>query len=144
MLTRHSIIIVGPTGGGKSVIIDTLIKTRTAMGFLSRVYTLNPKAVSVTELYGIFNPVTQDWSDGLLANIFRSVNKPIPSNKNERAYILFDGDVDEMWIENMNSVMDDNRVLTLGNGERIRLQSHCQLLFEVTLGIRLVIQSWAV
>lgn len=48
-------------------------------------------------------------------------------------YILFDGDVDALWVENMNSVMDDNRLLTLANGERIRLQRHCALLFEVWL-----------
>jgi len=46
-------------------------------------------------------------------------------------YLVFDGDVDAVWVENMNSVMDDNRLLTLPNGERIRLQNHSKLLFEV-------------
>lgn len=49
----------------------------------------------------------------------------------ERRFVCFDGDVDALWIENMNSVMDDNKLLTLANGERIRLEPYCALLFEV-------------
>lgn len=90
---------------------------------------MNPKACTVIELYGTLDPVTRDWTDGLLSNIFREINKP--TEKNDRKYIVFDGDVDALWVENMNSVMDDNRLLTLANGERIRLQKHCALLFEV-------------
>ena len=99
------------------------------LGVPTKLYTLNAKACSVIELYGTLDPVTRDWTDGLLSNIFREVNKP--TEKNERKYILFDGDVDALWVENMNSVMDDNKLLTLANGERIRLQKHCALLFEV-------------
>ncbi|XP_060639849.2 dynein axonemal heavy chain 10-like [Anolis sagrei] len=129
MLTRHTTMIVGPTGGGKSVVINTLCQAQTKLGLLTKLYTLNPKAMSVIELYGILDPTTRDWTDGVLSNIFREINKP--TDKKERRYILFDGDVDALWVENMNSVMDDNKLLTLANGERIRLQTHCALLFEV-------------
>ncbi|TNN52944.1 Dynein heavy chain 10, axonemal [Liparis tanakae] len=129
MMTRHTIMIVGPTGGGKSVVINTLCQAQTRLGFQTKMYPLNPKAMSVIELYGILDPDTRDWTDGILSNIFRDINKP--TDKKERRYILFDGDVDALWVENMNSVMDDNKILTLANGERIRLQNHCALLFEV-------------
>uniref|UniRef100_A0A2K5DJP1 Dynein axonemal heavy chain 10 n=1 Tax=Aotus nancymaae TaxID=37293 RepID=A0A2K5DJP1_AOTNA len=129
MLTRHTTMVVGPTGGGKSVVINTLCQAQSKLGLMTKLYILNPKAVSVIELYGILDPTTRDWTDGVLSNIFREINKP--TDKKERKYILFDGDVDALWVENMNSVMDDNRLLTLANGERIRLQAHCALLFEV-------------
>ncbi|XP_056602848.1 dynein axonemal heavy chain 10 isoform X1 [Triplophysa dalaica] len=129
MMTRHTTMVVGPTGGGKSVVINTLCQSQTRLGLLTKLYTLNPKAMSVIELYGILDTVTRDWTDGILSNIFRDINKP--TDKKERRYILFDGDVDALWVENMNSVMDDNKLLTLANGERIRLQNHCALLFEV-------------
>lgn len=100
---------------------------------------MNPKAVTVIELYGILDPITRDWTDGLLSNIFREINRP--TEKNERKYILFDGDVDALWVENMNSVMDDNKLLTLANGERIRLQKHCALLVEVSTYVHTCISS---
>ena len=46
-------------------------------------------------------------------------------------YILFDGEGDALWVENMNSGMNDNKLLTLANRERIRLQNHCAMRFEV-------------
>ncbi|XP_007489994.2 dynein axonemal heavy chain 10 isoform X1 [Monodelphis domestica] len=129
MLTRHTTMVVGPTRGGKTVVINTLCQAQTKLGLVTKLYILNPKAMSVIELYGILDPTTRDWTDGVLSNIFRETNKP--TDKKERKYILFDGDVDALWVENMNSVMDDNKLLTLANGERIRLQAHCSLLFEV-------------
>ncbi|MEE6504167.1 hypothetical protein FKM82_005082, partial [Ascaphus truei] len=129
MLTRHTTMVVGPTGGGKSVVINTLCMAQTKLGLVTKLYTINPKAMSVIEMYGILDPATRDWTDGVLSNIFREINRP--TDKKERRYILFDGDVDALWVENMNSVMDDNKLLTMANGERIRLQPHCALLFEV-------------
>lgn len=47
-------------------------------------------------------------------------------------WIVFDGDIDPMWIESLNTVMDDNKVLTLASNERIALTKHMRLLFEVS------------
>jgi dynein heavy chain len=57
--------------------------------------------------------------------------RPLGNDKNEVRYVVFDGDVDAIWIESMNSVMDDNKLLTLPNSERIRLQNYNKLVFEV-------------
>ena len=47
-------------------------------------------------------------------------------------WILLDGDIDPMWIESLNTVMDDNKVLTLASNERIPLNSTMRLLFEIS------------
>ena len=52
------------------------------LGLVTKLYILNPKAMSVTELYGILDPTTRDWTDGVLSNIFREINKP--TDKKER------------------------------------------------------------
>ncbi|XP_011874224.1 PREDICTED: dynein heavy chain 10, axonemal [Vollenhovia emeryi] len=131
MMTRHSTMIIGPTGGGKTVVIETLCRAQTHLGKPTKLHILNPKACTVIELYGMLEPTTRDWRDGLLSSIFREINRPLDPDKDERRYILLDGDVDALWIENMNSVMDDNKLLTLANQERIKLQNYCSLLFEV-------------
>ncbi|KAI4536193.1 hypothetical protein MG293_013585 [Ovis ammon polii] len=132
MLTRHTTMVVGPTGGGKSVVINALCQAQTKLGLVTKLYILNPKAMSVIELYGILDPTTRDWTDGVLSNIFREVNKP--TDKKERKYILFDGDVDALWVENMNSVMDDNKLLTLANDNQLFAhqmeQGYLESLFE--------------
>ncbi|KYN43305.1 Dynein heavy chain 10, axonemal, partial [Trachymyrmex septentrionalis] len=131
MMIRHSTMIIGPTGGGKTVVIKTLCRAQTYLGKPTKLHILNPKACTVIELYGKLDSTTREWTDGLLSNIFREINRPLDSSKDERRYILLDGDVDCLWIENMNSVMDDNKLLTLANQERIKLQNYCSLLFEV-------------
>uniref|UniRef100_A0A2C9K6W8 Dynein heavy chain hydrolytic ATP-binding dynein motor region domain-containing protein n=1 Tax=Biomphalaria glabrata TaxID=6526 RepID=A0A2C9K6W8_BIOGL len=129
MMTRHCTMLVGPTGGGKSVVLNALVHAQTRLGTPTKVYIINPKERPVIELYGVLDPVSRDWTDGLLSNIFREINKP--TDRKELRYIVYDGDVDALWVENMNSVMDDNKLLTLSNGERIRLQNYCAMLFEV-------------
>eukprot|EP01040_Poterioochromonas_malhamensis_P005875 gene5875-6317_t len=131
-LVRHTTMIVGPTGGGKSLVLETLKNARLASeGVTVKMFVLNPKAQPLKELYGEMDPVTRDWTDGILSKLFRELNEPLTVGKEkEMRWIVYDGDVDALWVENMNSVMDDNKLLTLPNGERIRLQPHCCMICE--------------
>lgn len=131
--TRHSTMLVGPTCGGKSTVLQTLVGARRISdGTTIKLSIINPKAQELNELYGSLDVLTRDWTDGILPDLFRRLNQPLPAGRlNEERWIIFDGDVDAIWVENLNSVMDDNRLLTLPNGERIRLQPHCSLICEV-------------
>lgn len=132
MLVRHTTMIVGPTGGGKSLVLNTLsAASKVALDEIVKIFVVNPKAQPIAELYGTMDPVTRDWTDGVLSKLFRELNQPLPAGKeNEKRWLIYDGDVDAVWVENMNSVMDDNKLLTLPNGERIRLQTHCSMICE--------------
>ena len=110
LMTRHTTMIVGPTGGGKTIALGTLCRAQTIANLPTKQFIINPKAIPVSELYGMLDPTTRDWTDGLLSNIFRDMNRPVPEGRDERRYIVYDGDVDAVWVENMNSVMDDNKV----------------------------------
>ncbi|XP_055375876.1 dynein axonemal heavy chain 2 [Condylostylus longicornis] len=132
--SRHSTMLIGDSGSAKSVTWKVLqgafnrMKAINKEGFENiAVYPINPKALSQAELYGEYNLTTGEWLDGVISSIMRSVcAEETPSLK----WILFDGPVDAVWIENMNSVMDDNKILTLVNSERISMPNTVSLLFE--------------
>ncbi|XP_042367999.1 dynein axonemal heavy chain 2 [Plectropomus leopardus] len=133
--SRHSSMLVGKTGSAKSVTWRTLQNALTSLhrkgvpGFqLVQDFPLNPKAMSLGELYGENDLSTNEWTDGVLSSLMRSA---CADDKPDEKWIVFDGPVDTLWIESMNSVMDDNKVLTLINGERISMPEQVSLLFEV-------------
>ena len=134
---RFGVMIVGPTGGGKTECYNILAKALTklkAQGGTDESYqtihthVLNPKCITMGELYGEIDSITQEWTDGLGSTIMREA---IKDNSSDRHWCVFDGPVDALWIENMNTVLDDNMTLCLANGERIKLKSELRMLFEV-------------
>ncbi|KAM7334656.1 hypothetical protein ACRRTK_007976 [Alexandromys fortis] len=90
---------------------------------------LDPKAVTCDELFGIINPATREWKDGLFSTIMRDLANITHDGPK---WIVLDGDIDPMWIESLNTVMDDNKVLTLASNERIPLNRTMRLVFEIS------------
>ena len=123
--SRHSVMLVGRTQSGKTVTWQILKKALTRLnrdnepGYQkAQEFTINPKAVTLGELYGEFDLSTNEWSDGILSSVMRSC---CADEKLDEKWIFFDSPVDAVWIESMNSVMDDNKILTLINSERIAM-----------------------
>ncbi|XP_032695992.1 dynein heavy chain 9, axonemal [Lontra canadensis] len=129
LAVRHSVFVVGGAGTGKSQVLKSLHKTYQIMKRRPVWADLNPKAVTNDELFGIINPATREWKDGLFSSIMRELANVTHDGPK---WILLDGDIDPMWIESLNTVMDDNKVLTLASNERIPLNPTMRLLFEIS------------
>eukprot|EP00066_Takifugu_rubripes_P027828 XP_011617094.1 PREDICTED: dynein heavy chain 9, axonemal [Takifugu rubripes] len=126
---RHSVFVIGNAGTGKSEVMRSLQRTYQNMKRKPVWADLNPKAVTNDELFGIINPATREWKDGLFSNIMRELANISHSGPK---WIVLDGDIDPMWIESLNTVMDDNKVLTLASNERIPLNPTMRLVFEIS------------
>lgn len=73
-----------------------------------RIACLNPKSISMGQLYGDFDENTHEWTDGVLACYMREL---VEDNSSAKKWLMFDGPVDAIWIENMVSNFDLHIIL---------------------------------
>ena len=124
---RMGVVIVGPSQCGKSTLLSILYKCLLSLGQKIEIHVMNPKACDRKQLLGFMDIDTREWFDGILT---RSARQSITNSSDIRTWIICDGDIDPEWIESLNSVLDDNHLLSLPNGERIQFNDNVNFIFE--------------
>ena len=107
--------VIDPKAISKMICMVLWIKILVSIRFLRR-------------LNFLFQIEIGEWSDGLFTHILRKIIDNLRGELTKRQWIIFDGDVDPEWVENLNSVLDDNKLLTLPNGERLALPPNVRVV----------------
>lgn len=88
---------------------------------------MNPKGMALDELFGAFDEESHEWREGLFTQQYREY---AGHKDDKKKWILLDGPIDFSWVEHLNSVLDDNKKLSLANGEAIKMSDGMCILLE--------------
>jgi MoxR-like ATPase len=130
---RDGVILYGSPMSGKSLLWKMLLSQEQGTEKSSVFHILNPKTGNKRLLLGKSNSDTGEFNDGYLTSLLRSIQKTRElesSHQRKRIYLIFDAEIDSEWIEALNSVLDDNKMLSLPNGERITVPPIVKFIFE--------------
>lgn len=90
---------------------------------------MNPKGLTIDELFGTFDKASHEWHEGLFTQHYRDF---AGMKDGKRKWILLDGPIDALWVENLNSILDDNRKMSLPNGESLKMSDGMCILLETS------------
>lgn len=100
---RHGVMLVGAVGTGKTAAIATLMTALEKVdGTKGDMYVIDPKAMDKDDLYGVLDGTTMEWTDGVFTSVLRRILDNQKGESDRRHWIVFDGDVDPEWAENLN------------------------------------------
>jgi len=100
---QHGLMMVGPSGSGKTNAWQVLLTALERLDGIEGVaYVIDPKAMHKDALYGTLDPTTREWNDGLFTHVLRKIVDDVRGESGKRHWIIFDGDVDPEWVENLN------------------------------------------
>ncbi|KAL3074123.1 hypothetical protein niasHT_033331 [Heterodera trifolii] len=129
---NHGLMLVGESESGKTTAWTTLLEALENHERVEGVsHVIDAKSISKDTLYGTLDPNTREWTDGLFTRIIRRIIDNVHGELDKRQWIIFNGDVDPEWVENLNSVLDDYKLLTLPNGEQLSIPPNVRIIFEV-------------
>jgi len=81
----------------------------------------------IDELFGKYNSEVRLWQEGIFTEFYREFSK---DNSSKKKWLILDGNIDSMWAENLNSILDDNKKMSIPNGESIYLSNGMALIME--------------
>ncbi|XP_028521906.2 dynein axonemal heavy chain 7-like [Apis cerana] len=134
MHVHQSLMIVGNPFVGKTeilnilqIVLQFLYKQGIEFGINIKIETIIPTTIDINYLFGYFDKKMKIWKNGICSKIFNSFSKNDPYDKR---WIIFDGSLNTIWIENLYSILDTNKILYLTSDEKINMQNSISIIFE--------------